>query len=99
MSAKAEPMKGEPKSAACPLCDDTGWKPVGDGEDQRVTRCDCRLRGRASSLLEGARIPKRYERCELGNFETELPDLPHGEHDKALARAKLLAMRFVEGYP
>jgi DNA replication protein DnaC len=73
----------------CPLCQGTGWKPVAD---QRVARCDCRLRARHQSLLAAARIPKRYESCELSNFDCDCP------HHK-LAPARLLATKFVEEYP
>jgi DNA replication protein DnaC len=83
------------KTAACTLCDDSGWKPAEDG---RVTRCDCRLRARGATLEEAARIPKRYARCDFGNFNTELPDLTSSEH-QSLHNARLFAGRFVEEYP
>lgn len=76
----------------CSKCEGTGWKPVSIGGDRRVTRCDCQLRERAQSLLAAARIPKRYEHCELSNFEF---DGPH----RALAPARMAACRFVEEYP
>jgi DNA replication protein DnaC len=41
--------------------------------DRRVTRCDCRLRARAETLLTAARIPRRYEHCELSNYDTDFP--------------------------
>lgn len=84
---------------SCLLCGDTGWKPLGNGRERRVTRCDCRLQARSGSLLESARIPKRYESCELSNFITEFPDLPAGDqHDTSLVKARFLAGRFVEEY-
>jgi DNA replication protein DnaC len=76
----------------CPLCEGTGWKAVESGPTRRVTRCDCRLQARAQSLLASARIPKRYEHCELSNFEF---DGPH----RALAPARMAACKFVEEYP
>lgn len=76
----------------CPKCEGTGWKSVAAGPDRRVTRCDCQLRDRAQALLAAARIPKRYEHCELSNFEF---DGPH----RSLAPARLSACRFVEEYP
>ena len=62
----------------CPLCEGTGWKTVGgdrgkSANDRRVARCDCRLRARGQSLLEAARIPRRYEHCELSNYDTDFP--------------------------
>jgi DNA replication protein DnaC len=76
----------------CPRCEGTGWKSVSIGADHRVTRCDCRLQARTQALLVGARIPKRYEHCELSNFEF---DGPH----RGLASARMAACRFVEEYP
>lgn len=84
----------------CPLCNDTGWKAVsavsglreGSLADRRVTRCDCRLRARAASLRTAARIPKRYEHCDLNTFEFE------GQY-RSLAPARMAACRFVEEYP
>ncbi|MGC2185649.1 MAG: ATP-binding protein [Terriglobales bacterium] len=76
----------------CPLCEGTGWKSVSIGSDRRVTRCDCRLQARTQTLLAAARIPKRYEHCELSNFEF---DGPH----RALASSRLAACKFVEEYP
>ncbi len=76
----------------CPLCEGTGWKSVSIGSDHRVTRCDCRRQARTQTLLAAARIPKRYEHCELSNFEF---DGPH----RALASSRLAACKFVEEYP
>jgi len=76
----------------CPLCEGTGWKSLSIKSERRVTRCDCRLQARAHALLAGARIPKRYEHCELSNFES---DGPHQQ----LASSRLAAGKFVEEYP
>ncbi len=82
----------------CPLCDGTGWKVVSAGSnttgsrnDRRVTRCDCQLRARAQSLLSAARIPKRYEHCELSNYDTDFP----GAHP-SLAEAHFVASNFAK---
>src|SRR6185312_12574590 len=74
----------------CPVCGGSGWK--SSSADRRVVRCKCRLKSRAESLLAAARIPKRYEHCELSNFEFE------GPH-RNLAPARLAACKFVEDYP
>ena len=74
----------------CPVCGGSGWKPA--GADRRVTRCDCRLKQRGEALLAAARIPRRYEHCELSNFEFEGP---HGH----LMRARMEACKFAEEYP
>src|SRR6266568_6917312 len=84
----------------CPVCGGTGWKFAGPeiagpevaGKDRRVVRCDCRLKARSESLLGSARIPKRYEHCELSNYEF---DGPH----RHLAAARMAACKFVEEYP
>lgn len=81
-------------SADCPLCNDTGWKPVTTGPDRRVVRCDCKMRSRTESLLAAARIPKRYEHCELAEFDTRF----EGVHP-SLDRALLEARNFVTEYP
>lgn len=67
---------------------------MGSGPNQRVTRCDCRLRDRGERLLQRARIPHRYEPCELSNFDV----LP-GTYETVMSRAHLQAARFVEEYP
>ncbi len=85
-------LDNSPRPDACPLCDGTGWKPITQGNIRRVTRCDCRLHARAKSLLAAAHIPKRYEHCELANFEF---DGPH----RSLAPARMAACKFVEEYP
>ena len=80
----------------CPICEGTGWKTVSNGSDgmrsindRRVTRCDCQLRARAQSALTGARIPRRYEHCELTNYDTDFP----GAHP-SLAEAHFVATNF-----
>src|SRR6476659_7819377 len=72
----------------CRQCGGSGWK---SAEGNRVVRCDCRLKQRSESLLAAARIPKRYEHCELANFEF---DGPHAH----LLKARMAACKFVEEY-
>jgi DNA replication protein DnaC len=83
------------KTAAevCPVCAGTGWKPVTGAADGGVTRCDCQLRARGGALITAARIPKRYEHCELSNFTTDFP----GAHQD-IALAQISASRFVEEF-
>jgi DNA replication protein DnaC len=76
----------------CPQCEGTGWKPISVGGERRVTRCDCRLQARSQTLLAAARVPKRYEHCELSNFDFDGPHL-------GLAPARMAACKFVEEYP
>jgi DNA replication protein DnaC len=54
----------------CPLCDDTGWKPIDDGGVRRVTRCDCWRAKLSDTLLADAHIPRRYQHCDLATFIT-----------------------------
>ena len=79
-------------SEVCPQCAGSGWKVVPDALERGVTRCDCQLRARAEAMVAAARIPKRYEHCELSNFEFEGSQLH-------LAPARMAACRFVEEYP
>ena len=77
----------------CPVCAGAGWKPVLGALDGGVTRCDCRLRARGGALIAGARIPKRYEHCELSNFTTDFPGADH-----SIALAQISASRFVQEF-
>jgi DNA replication protein DnaC len=77
----------------CPICEGTGWKNASSpAQERRVTRCDCQLRARSQSLLSAARIPRRYEHCELANFEFDGPY-------RSLAPARMAACKFAEAYP
>src|SRR5581483_1278649 len=78
----------------CPLCEGTGWKTMSGGPNRRVARCDCRIQARSQTLLAAARIPKRYEHCELSEFDTHYEG-SHPSQQKAL----LEAHGFVEHYP
>ena len=79
--------------AVCTLCGGSGWKEV-SREPRRVARCECVASGRAERLLAAARIPARYEHCELANFDIDVP----GQHS-SLAAARLAAGKMVEEYP
>jgi DNA replication protein DnaC len=61
---------------------------------RRVERCECRVLGRGLRLLEQAKIPKRYEHCELADFVADFNGA-----NASLAMARLAAGRFVEDYP
>ena len=83
------------KTAAevCPVCAGSGWKPVPGTPDGGVTRCDCQLRARGGAMIAAARIPKRYEHCELSNFTTDFPGA-----DRSIALAHIGASRFVQEF-
>ena len=93
-----EPVAINSPTETCPLCAGTGWKAVQAGSsngrassERRVARCDCQLRARTQTLLAAARIPRRYEHCELTNFDTDFP----GAHP-SLAEAAFLATSFAK---
>lgn len=84
-----------PAEITCPICGGFGWREVAGSKERTVVRCDCRVRGRADRLLAGARIPARYEHCELSTFKYD----PENPEDAKLGGARLAAGRFVEEYP
>src|ERR1700722_11359382 len=79
--------------SVCPMCAGSGWKAVAGGPERGVTRCDCQLRARGDAMIAAARIPKRYEHCELSNFTTDFPGA-----DGSAAMAQISASRFVREY-
>ena len=79
----------------CPICGGTGWREVDGSAAREVVRCECRRRGRSDRLLQAAKIPPRYEHCELNSFRCD-PDDPE---DTKLGKALHWANRFVEEYP
>jgi DNA replication protein DnaC len=75
----------------CPLCDDTGWKPVEEGGVRRVVRCECWRQQAARHALAHANIPPRYQKCEFANFLAYKND--------RLLNAVASAKRFAEKFP
>jgi DNA replication protein DnaC len=53
---------------SCSLCDDTGWKAVEANGARRVERCDCWRDSLTAKLLDQARVPPRYRKCDLDSF-------------------------------
>lgn len=82
----------------CPQCEGTGWKPVETNGIRRMTPCDCQNVSRAASLIRQARIPPRYEHCELENFDVR-KNSATGQANPSLTGAKIYAKKFVEEYP
>jgi DNA replication protein DnaC len=78
----------------CPLCDDTGWKPVdatGSGPGvRRVVRCECWRDQIGQQRLADANIPKRYQHCTLQNFLA---------YNESLEGAVHKAARVVDSFP
>jgi DNA replication protein DnaC len=75
----------------CELCDDTGWKPVEVDGVRRVVRCDCWRAGQLARMLDEARVPPRYRRCELETFITY-------PNEKMIAAVKQ-AKKFADAFP
>jgi DNA replication protein DnaC len=73
----------------CPLCDDTGWKPIEQIGERRVVRCDCWRETLGLRRLADANIPKRYQHCTIANFSAYTESL-----ERAAERARDLANAF-----
>jgi DNA replication protein DnaC len=74
----------------CVICDDTGWKTVDVDGVARVTRCDCTRASAAARLLAEARIPRRYQHCDLTNYTA---------YNEKLTKALRQATALAEGFP
>jgi DNA replication protein DnaC len=77
-----------PTSNVCPNCSGSGWELAEDGTG--VRRCRCLDSARVERLLAEARIPKRYEHCDLDSYVTR------NESQKS---AKIWVQRFLDKYP
>lgn len=73
----------------CPLCDDTGWKPIDDHGVRRVVRCDCWRERIVHDRLGDANIPKRYLHCTFDNFTAYNESL-----EQAVGKARHVADAF-----
>jgi DNA replication protein DnaC len=74
----------------CEICHGSRWKSVIVDGVERLVRCDCWRGAMVERLLQDARVPTRYVRCELSTFE----------HDMNTQReAYRRATRFVEAFP
>jgi DNA replication protein DnaC len=76
---------------ACPRCDGTGWRPIEHAGVRRVERCDCWRDNATSRLVEAARIPPRYVRCDLERFVV----YPNERLMAAITQAR----RFADAFP
>lgn len=75
-------------SFECPYCAGSGWEHV-EGSSG-VRRCRCLDSSRLQRLLAQARIPTRYEHCDLESY------MPTEDSQR---RAKRDVERFIEKYP
>src|SRR3954465_4801907 len=76
---------------SCPLCDDTGWKPVDEKGIRSAVGCDCWRQKTIGQALIDVGIPPRYERCEFSTFVTYAND--------RLLNAVAAAKRFADTFP
>ncbi len=74
----------------CEICGGTRWKSVEVDGVERLVRCDCWRSAVVDRLMSEARVPSRYARCELSNFE-------HGADSQREAFRR--ATKFVSSFP
>jgi DNA replication protein DnaC len=77
-----------PPPEVCPNCNGSGWEPAESAG--KVRRCRCVESVRVERILNEARIPKRYEHCDLGSY------IPNHDSQK---KAKIYVQRFLDKYP
>jgi len=77
-------------AAICPKCNGSGWEPSEIAG--KVRRCRCLESVRVERLLAEARIPKRYEHCDLESYK------PYND-DESQKRAKGFVQHFIKQYP
>jgi DNA replication protein DnaC len=75
-------------SQSCAYCGGSGWER--DEVTGTVRRCRCGESLRTERLLAEARIPRRYEHCDLDSYHP---------NDPTQKRAKTDVIRFLEKYP
>ena len=56
----------------CPVCSDTYWKSIEVDGVEQVVRCECWRGDVVARALNDARIPPRFSRAELDNFEHDM---------------------------
>ena len=75
----------------CTECHDTGWRSHDDDGVTRVDRCSCWHRQVALTLLNEAKIPPRYRKCDFSSFVTY--------SNEQLLRAVDRSKMFVDAFP
>ncbi len=97
MPVDSTPLAQDSPTASCPLCEGTGWKPVGVEGVRRVVRCDCRDTIAWDRRLAAARIPPRFADCDFISFRTNVHD--NSAYNQSLSKAKIDAETFAREYP
>lgn len=77
----------------CPICRGTGWKVKLQNEIEVVERCVCARTKEKQSLLQQARMPKRYANCSFKNFKLDICP------DESKQEVKRAVEYFVQVYP
>ncbi|MCX6567345.1 MAG: ATP-binding protein [Candidatus Aminicenantes bacterium] len=78
------------EKAECPKCLDTGWVRVKSDKGSSARRCSCIIAKTEAAVFERTRIPTRYRKCTLQNFESH-----NDSHKDALKISK----KFIANYP
>ena len=91
-TATADPYTSRPPvRMPCPLCDDTGWKPVEADGVRRVVRCDCWREGLTRAAARRREHPAALSALRSRNFVT---------YQREAARARSSRReRFAERFP
>jgi len=76
---------------ACERCEGTGWRAIEQDGVRRVERCECWQDALTAKLIDDARIPPRYARCDLSNFVLY--------SNERLVNAVTQARRFADAFP
>jgi len=81
--------------STCEICDGVGLVRVVNGQGLWVSRaCECQQMQREERRISAAHIPERYRHCSLDTYETAFRGA-----NSSLAKAHLMARKFVEAYP
>lgn len=82
----------------CPICHDTGWEEVKNGDYVAMRECSCGYmqRQRIAGKLKFASIPKEFEGHTVDNFKTDCYS-SQGGRELALM-AKTIAKKYVEQF-
>ncbi len=82
-------------SENCPLCDGQGMQiVVGENGNRYAQPCSCKEQRRGSQTLSRARIPVRYEHCDLESYAFD-----HSGAHPSLRKAYMLVGHYLQEYP
>ncbi len=74
----------------CPICGGTGFEIKEKEGKTKANWCQCYKEQRLKILYRNARIPKRYQHCNIDNFEEIHP---------SQRKAKKIAHKFIKEFP